>query len=339
MRNKSHLMAVILSACILLSVCPALAGQFRRVRGYGSFAACDTWQKWVKHITGGDLSFAGTARHDKKTSRQPATSTYTYNNFTTDADGRFATDEYHDEGYTAEAWGGEYMTYEYQDIPAPEVDSEYPVCEYDEEYVECVGEDVCTGAATDQWYDEEDCFTIYFDAESIGPYRVEPDSAGDYEETWGYEETWADPSYDSSYYADMTGDEAYDTGQDTEYYDWPAASYYDDDACYGAEEYADYCDDRQYDSDDCYYDAGEDADWAEEPGIDEDAEYTGDYSDTCPDEDYCYDAPQTEDDYQESDYQDDTCRDDQAGYADYEEYYDSEYEDCPSDYEDPAYSD
>jgi len=50
-------------------------------------------------------------------------------------------------------------------------------------------------------------------------------------------------------------------------------------------------------------------------------------------------APQTEDDYQESDYQDDTCRDDQAGYADYEEYYDSEYEDCPSDYEDPAYSD
>ncbi|RKY09981.1 MAG: hypothetical protein DRP66_00805 [Planctomycetota bacterium] len=66
MKNKTFLTAVILSACISLFICPELSGRINKADGYGAFAACDTWQKWAEHITGGDLEFSDFTQNDKK---------------------------------------------------------------------------------------------------------------------------------------------------------------------------------------------------------------------------------------------------------------------------------
>ena len=66
MKNQTFLTAVILSACMFLFICPEVSGRINKADGYGAFSACDTWQKWAEHITGGDLEFSDFAQNDKE---------------------------------------------------------------------------------------------------------------------------------------------------------------------------------------------------------------------------------------------------------------------------------
>ena len=84
MKNKTFLTAVILSVCISLFICPEVSGRINKAGGYGSFSACDTWQKWVEHITGGDFEFTDFDRHDNEGSEELAA--YVYDRFMTNAD-------------------------------------------------------------------------------------------------------------------------------------------------------------------------------------------------------------------------------------------------------------
>ncbi len=130
MRNKSYLTALILSVCISPLVCPEVSERTNKAGGYGAFAACDTWQKWVEHITGGNLEFAGFARHDDKECQELAA--YVYETFMTNAgDDEYAT-EAHDDMQTSRA-ADEYMEYAYNDEYASDTRDDHAVPGYDDE--------------------------------------------------------------------------------------------------------------------------------------------------------------------------------------------------------------
>ena len=168
MKNKTFLTAVILSACISLFICPELSGRINKADGYGAFAACDTWQKWAEHITGGDFEFTGFARHDNEECEELAA--YVYERFMTNSD---------DDEFATEARDDEYMEYAYDGEYASDMTDDYTVPGYDE------------------WYDEEGWSDPSYDRS----YYSDPGGEEGYEAEYNAEHYYSRAYYDDDEYA------------------------------------------------------------------------------------------------------------------------------------------
>ena len=227
MKNKTFLTAVILSACISLFICPELSGRINKADGYGAFAACDTWQKWAEHITGGDFEFTDFARHDSKECEELAA--YIYDRFMTNADDdEYAcdmTDEYtvpeYDEWYDDEDRFAMYAGDEYGRAYHEEPDGE----EYYEE-----------GWADPSYYSDmgdEDSYEVQYNAEhyySRAYYDGDEYSADEYASFYDDERSDTDDNYEAG---DCEHDEAYkeDDEDDCEDYDDEYEEYDEDEDC------------------------------------------------------------------------------------------------------------
>ena len=194
MKNRTYLTSLILSACISLFICPEVSGRINKADGYGAFAACDTWQKWVEHITGGDFEFTDFARHDNEECEELAA--YVYERFMTNAgDDELAT-EAQDDKYMTDAYGGEY---------ASDTTDDYTVPGYDERYDE------------EGWSDP----SYFSDMGGEDSYEVE----------YNIEHYYSHAYYAADEYASFYNDERSDMDDNYEAGDYEAYEEEDEDDC------------------------------------------------------------------------------------------------------------
>ena len=218
MKNKTYLKAVILSACISLFICPEVSGRINKAGGYGAFAACDTWQKWAEHITGGDFEFVDLVRYDNEEYEELAA--YVYTRFMANAG---------DEEFATEVRNDEHVEYAHDDEYAFDTAGEYTVPGYDEWYDEEGRGDPGDEAGYEAEYNAEHYYSrACYDSDeySADEYASFYDDEGS--DMDGYYEAGADD--DSEYnkaYKEDDEDECED--YDDEYEDCPSG--YEEDAC------------------------------------------------------------------------------------------------------------
>ena len=229
MRNKLILTTVILSAFMSLFICPQVSGRIDKAGDYGAFAECDTWQKWVEHITDGDFKFTGFARYDGKECEELAA--YVYDKFMTNA----ADDEYASDTTVNYAVPGYDESYDEEDRFDLYVDDEYNIEQYDshayydndeysaaDEYASFYNDeqpdiDSSNGAGEDEDYEayEDDCDDYEDDyednyedypghSEASPCYDEQPDMDRYYEADEDYEDDCED--YGDEYYEDCPSD-------------------------------------------------------------------------------------------------------------------------------------
>jgi hypothetical protein len=221
MKNRTYLTSLILSACISLFICPEVSGRINKADGYGAFAACDTWQKWVEHITGGDFEFTDFARHDNEECEELAA--YVYERFMTNAgDDELAT-EAQDDKYMTDAYGGEY---------ASDTTDDYTVPGYDERY------------------DEEGWSDPSYDRS----YYSDPGGEDSYGAEYNIEHYYLHAYYAADEYASFYDDERPDMDDNYEAGDYEDYEDKDEDDC---EDYDDEYDEAEYE--DCPSEYEEDA--------------------------------------------------------------------------------